>query len=331
MPIEIETLQPHHRNIMLEHLSNSREMSLSSSKLETYVQWRYFERGAANSIIALNNRQCVAFIDSQFRDYHYAKGRLSVQESSEWYCVPKYRQIGLGVSVLKKLMEHDAPILSVRGTEASQQLLQKLNWQNLQPVTLFSKMINFKTRLKDFVVGFSPPKRNESFRLELIEGNPSESELAKLAVKPSAELKPQLATWELAWFNTAPEVLGRFIWTRFELESRFAGYALSRLYQTKDYLRAQIIHIDCLIDEPKLLEKMISLLTLHLKNEGAIRIMARGSSESFSRAMRESGFKASVPQPVFWWDKIPARLKNDAIALTNLRGDDSIRPLSVVS
>ena len=139
------------RDILLKYLNDVRELPWTNEQLEAYVDWRYFGRQDSIPVMAISNSECLAFIDSQIRQYGLNGRKLVIQESSEWYCRPKYRPTGLGVRVLQKMMLRDEPIISIRGTEASQQLLLKLGWAQLKPVHLFSKMINLKTQSKDFI------------------------------------------------------------------------------------------------------------------------------------------------------------------------------------
>ena len=139
MPIEYLHKELPERDILIRLISATRGLQWSPQQLEAFVDWRYFGRKDSIPVLAISNGECLAFVDSQKREYLLGGETVVLQESSEWYCSPKYRPIGLGVSVMRKMMEREEPIISVRGTEASQKIVSKLGWKNLQPVSLFSK------------------------------------------------------------------------------------------------------------------------------------------------------------------------------------------------
>ncbi len=333
MAIEIESLSVQHIPAVIAHLRKTRFSSWSESELEDFVNWRYFSRTNAEPVIALAKGECIAFIDSQLRDYKSSGQNYSVQETSEWYCQPAYQPIGLGIRVLQTLMRREQPILSVRGTEISQKIVLKLGWNNLSPVLLFNKMNNWRSTARSTLKRFSSIGRklgsdNEQYDLHAIESPPSNSELEQLRSRQFSALAPNLHPWEIEWFSTAPENVGEYVWLRFMRGTEFVGYSISRLYEGKEYRRAQIVHLECVDDDLSLYQSAIDLLTQELTQRSAVRILSRCSSPKIADAYIHNDYSASSPQPVFWWSQSNAEFPDKDSHLTYLRGDDSFRPLS---
>lgn len=331
MPIEFECLSQDNVEPFLEHLRKTRELNWTGPQLDEFVNWRYFGRRDTAPVMALSGNTCIAFIDSQLRDYMSGNKVIRVQESSEWYCEPKYRPTGLGIRVLQQLTQREYPVLSVRGTEASQQLLIKLGWQNLRPVVLFHKMNNWRETIRTIWNRVAGPNDKELTRTvgdtQALAGAPSPDELNSIHSTKFSSLAPALSKWELDWFSNAPPTVGEFAWYRFTRDSSFIGYALCRLYQGAEYRRAQIVHLASRDDDVRIYRAMLTHLGEMLSQRGIIRVLARCSSTKMIQAFHDQGYTASAPQPVFLSDTAVAQLIRGDTHLTYLRGDDSFRPL----
>ncbi|MCB1759072.1 MAG: hypothetical protein KDI68_04720 [Gammaproteobacteria bacterium] len=325
MSIEIIDADDPDREMLVRFIIETRENHWSPQQIHDFVEWRYFGREHSVPVMAVRDGQCLAFVDSQVRHYFLGANTIPLQESSEWFCMPKYRPIGLGIRVMQKLMERETPIISVRGTVASQQLVQKLGWRKIRPVYLFSKMVNWKSRVRDHWRRLSDTNRG--------------SELTVVNEAPGGEhpppddvasdcLKTRLETWEIRWFDAAPDFIGKFHWLRFYLDDSCCGFALVRIYQGAEYRRSQIVHLESTTDDRWTNLAIVEKTSGFLAKSGALRIMARASSPAVCRAYEDAGFVNDGPQPGFLWDRERSLPTDSDTDLSYLRGDDSIRPFS---
>ena len=329
MPIEFLHEELPEKEILVRHISSTRNLQISPSEIEAFVDWRYYGRKNSVPVMAISNGECLAFVDSQMRSYALSGETVVFQESSEWYCQPKYRPIGLGVSVMKKMMERDEPIISIRGTDASQKLVAKLGWEKLQPVVLFSKMINWRTRTKDCFKKLGKMGKKSKLVLTISKEHP-EADLLNKQVGEVGCLATSMEPWEVEWFNAAPDVLGSFRWLTFFRNDDFLAYALIRIYEGAEYRRGQIIHFQSTSHELHDLTELLAIVSDYMAEKGVIRLLARFSWSTICRACELIGFQNLGPQPVFVWDKRSVSWEGSQANLTYLRGDDSIRPFSEI-
>src|SRR5438094_250524 len=84
------------------------------------IRWRYDARPSGGGIwLAGHDGQCVAMLDSFVRPYLLDGRRILVREGCDWYCLPKYRPLGLGVRLMREMMACPEPMLSIGGRNAT--------------------------------------------------------------------------------------------------------------------------------------------------------------------------------------------------------------------
>ena len=190
-------------------------------------------------------------------------------------------------------------------------------------------MVNWKTKTTDFIRKLRGTG-SEEIDLVMQVDPPSEARVP-INVPHAGGLKGFIEPWEIGWFSNCPQVVGKFHWLSFQLNHESVGYSLVRIYEGSEYRRAQIVHFDTSSSAPNVIEQMLRLTTRFLANEGALRILGRASGGSMGEAFEQNGYLNSGPQPVFLWsqEKIDFSADNENY-LTYLRGDDAIRPFSIM-
>jgi len=96
------------------------------------IRWRYYERPSTGGAwLICNDQQCVAMFDSFLRAYLLDGRRILLREGCDWYCLPKYRLLGLGVRLTRKMVSCPEPMLAIGGSGATLAMLPRLRWRRL--------------------------------------------------------------------------------------------------------------------------------------------------------------------------------------------------------
>ena len=112
---------------------------------ESYVAWRYGARGNGDTIVACDNGRCVGILDSFVRPYWIGGREEAVRETCDWFCLPEYRALGVGLHLMRRMMAKPEPILVVGGTDTTQNLLPRLKWARLPDVGNFILGVSART------------------------------------------------------------------------------------------------------------------------------------------------------------------------------------------
>jgi len=70
-----------------------------------FYRWRYLECPDQRALLAVRNGECVAMLCAFARDYLIDGTRVECLETFDWYCLPEFRGSGLGVRIMRTLME----------------------------------------------------------------------------------------------------------------------------------------------------------------------------------------------------------------------------------
>ena len=71
--------------------------------------------------------------------------RKRVRETCDWFCLPEYRALGVGLHLMRRMMAKPEPILVIGGTDATQNLLPRLKWARLPDVGNFILGVSART------------------------------------------------------------------------------------------------------------------------------------------------------------------------------------------
>jgi hypothetical protein len=90
-----------------------------SEELEDYLAWRFGRRESGETLVASDRGRCVGILDSFIRPYLIAGQRELVRETCDWFCLPEYRAVGVGLHLMRRMMSKPEPILVIGGTKAT--------------------------------------------------------------------------------------------------------------------------------------------------------------------------------------------------------------------
>ncbi|WP_431266717.1 hypothetical protein [Dankookia sp. P2] len=138
MPLRVmrldSTIRPAFERLLAEIWGQTWDEELARA----LVQWRYDERvPAGETWVAMDGEQCVALVDSFVRPYLLDGRRIAMRETCDWYCLPRYRPLGVGIRLVRQLMACPEPLISIGGSETNLAILPRLGWAELPTVERF--------------------------------------------------------------------------------------------------------------------------------------------------------------------------------------------------
>lgn len=312
----------------------------SEELAERYVAWRYGERADGDTLVACDNGRCVGILDSFIRPYWIADRQEIVRETCDWFCLPEYRALGVGLHLMRRMMAKPEPILVIGGTEHTQNLLPRLKWTRLPDVGNFILGVSART-----VAGLVTHSRWQAGvglarlvpPIPLVRRLPhvaSPSADSQVRVRVSGEagpisrpapyaLAPTLDAAFLDWLARAPDVLGQFLVLSFLCDGEPVGTSISRLQELPSFgTTAQIVHVHAARFE--IVDWMVNATVHELIGRGVGAVSCRTSCPATAGALSALGFWRRKPSPAYGWgaDKLPS---SEPLHLTTLQADDALQ------
>ncbi|MXP63093.1 hypothetical protein E0493_06960 [Roseomonas sp. M0104] len=305
------------------------------------VRWRYDEKPrGGDTWLAFDGAQCVALLDTFVRPYLLDGAPLRVRETCDWFCLPRYRPLGVGISLMRRAMACPEPLFLSGGSAATLALVPRLRWTRIPEVqkwvlplrlrSLVGTIIRMRwpgneqrVRAIPEVVPLrrparSPPPHGAAHVREWLPGNPP---LLPRPQRPG--LVQLLSTEDLAWFAAMPRDFAQPLGLAFLLDGETVGFSLSQLEPAASGYDACIVHLQLARDDQQLADWVVSETVAQLAGRGAGIVRCCASSEMKVAALRKAGFFARKPHPGHWWSK--QGISPPAVIDTGyLRADDSL-------
>src|SRR5260221_6757155 len=95
---------------------------------DAYYQWRYFDAPDVITLVADRGGDCVASISAFSRTYKFGDDLVECLDPFDWYCLPSARGSGVGVRLVKCLMDVGKPILALGGSSDTLRIIPRLGW-----------------------------------------------------------------------------------------------------------------------------------------------------------------------------------------------------------
>jgi hypothetical protein len=309
----------------------------SEELAQSYFAWRYIDRGNGETLVAYDRGRCVGLIDSFLRPYWIAGQKQIVRETCDWFCLPEYRPLGVGLHLMRRMMAKPEPIIVVGGTDYTRDLLPRLKWAKLPDVDNFVLPVSAGTVAGLFTQSvwqrgaglarlipdipltvrlsrLAPPSPTAKMRVRM------PGDTGEVTETPPYSFAPVIETKVLDWLGRAPALLGEFVVLSFFCDGEPAGVSISRLEKLSFGCVAQIVHSHPARFE--MIDWMVSETVHHLIQRGAGAIFCRASCPTTGNALSSLGFHRRKPIPVSWWPatELPSA---GALNLTSLQADDA--------
>jgi len=288
---------------------------------EAFLRWRYDDCPVLRGYLALRGGECLAMVTALRRPYSIGGAETFVAESFDWFCLPRYRGSGLGVRVLRRLMEDPDPVVVIGGSDDTRELLPKLGFEipgRLVPHTLplgprrlaevlaqRAKIPPALTRAGFRVFGrlLTPPRRR---------GPPSGRVLP--VTLPGPEIEPLyraarqgvVPMWRvdfLRWLCAGYPGLGHFVTLYFARGDELAGWSLLRVFAQAGGAAAQLVDLFAPEPDAELFTWMVAETSAAAAGLRADVLTAYTTSPELALALRRNRFRAGEGLPIHWWDR----------------------------
>jgi len=324
---------------VLQLLATSWQRDWTEKLMEDYFAWRYGSRGSGETLVACDGGRCVGILDSFIRPYWIDGRQELVRETCDWFCMPEYQALGVGLHLMRRMMAMPEPILLLGGSQTTLDLLRRLKWARLPNAERFLLLVSARNaiaraahRLGRYGVALARMIPDTRF-VRRIRREPPPSATAKVqrrefgsAVEEATSIVPyDFAPWldasTLDWLASAPEVLGEFVLLSFFNNHKLVGVSVSRLQKLAFGSEAQIVHVHA--ERLELIDWIVSETVHYLIGCGAGAVACETSCPATSGALGALGFVRRRSVQALWWHackRPPAGILN----LTALRADDAL-------
>jgi hypothetical protein len=322
-------------------LAHSWRQNWGPELADALVRWRYYERPSGGGTwLALNDGQCVAMLDSFVRPYLLDGRRVLVREGGDWYCLPKYRPLGLGIRLLREMLACPEPILSIGGSATTVEILPRLHWARLPDVQKFVLPIKARglagTLLRsrwpageayaNAIPGFIPLRPPRRAPPPCGVGHVAEwrpATPAGLPVPRHDGLVQLLEQPHLEWMARIPRDVAKMLGLSFFLDDRPVGFSLSQVEPAMTGFDGCIVHLQIAHPAQEVADWIVAETASHLAARGVGIIRSLASSPEKVTALRKAGFVGRGPLPAYWWPKNGAPPPSE-IDAGYLRADDAM-------
>lgn len=328
------------------NLPAARELVMSAWDLDSddsfageLFEWRYRVRPAGETELAFDGDRCIGIIDSLARPYLRDGHVTTVRETCDWFCLPRYRPLGIGAALMRRLMARPVPIVSIGGSKRTLALLLRLKWQRLADVReyvlpLTARMLaawglrglKFGTRTAQRIPSAMPFR---SLRDALRPGPGAHVEPLAERGGVAYPLPGGYALAELLddddrdWLAAAPERIGELIGLQFTIDGAPVGISLGRVEPYAFGTAGKILHLQVADLPQKTIDWIVAETARRLVDRRVEMLFCRASCPRIGRALRDAGFFGVQARAAYWW---PAGGTPPAGAthLTYLRADDAV-------
>jgi hypothetical protein len=306
---------------------------------QSYFSWRYGARGVGQTLVACDGGSPVGIIDSFIRPYWISGRRQLVRETCDWFCLPEYRRLGVGLHLMRRMMRNPEPIIVIGGTDDTQNLLPRLQWKRLPDLGNFILGISARTivgliahrrwrrgikvacvipdvPLVRRVPHLAPSCTKSEVRVRALDDSDEAPKLAPYAIAPALDAEL------LNWLAVAPALLGQFLLLNFFCGGELVGISVNRLEKFSFGCISQIVHFHATSFD--ILDWMASATVHNLIERGVGVILCHTSCPTTASALSKLGFWRRKQIPAFCWpgDKLP---QHEILHLSSLRADDALQ------
>jgi hypothetical protein len=317
------------------------EQDWDADFLRETFRWRYLDRPSGGGTwLTFDKSECIAVVDSYLRPYLLDGKRILMRETADWFCLPKYRPFGLGLKLMRIMMDSPEPMISIGGTDATISILPRLGWQRVSdvqvmilPVTLrglVGNLLRRKTaryaKRARAVPGFIPMRSPRMAPPPAADVHVEQWRPGQKLGTPAPQRKGLVELLELAdleWICTAPREILQPMVLLFRIGGEPVGISVSQLEPSASGPDARIVHLQIPNFSQPVANWIVSETARRLAQAGAGVIRCRASIPQTVTALRKTGFIAARSEAAHWWAKDDTPPPS-IIDVGYLRGDDAL-------
>jgi hypothetical protein len=295
------------------------EQVFQRPRSEAYYRWRYLEPGLQHGLLALRDGECIAMNWGFRRSWRVGEAIVPALEMWDWFCLPRYRNSGLGIRLMQRMMEREEILVVAAGSDDSRTLLPRLRWRTLPGLETHVLPLG-PSLAPDLRRRFGVPEplgrlalRTAALALRAPRRRPPRGGRAVIAAVAGPEVEAlyrgpsdygTYPTWtreQLAWLTSGFAGAGHFLPLYFALEERLVGFVLVRVHGEGGLRTARIVELFAPRPEPSLLKWMVSEATRCAAGLGAGGLAANTTCPAVGRALRRNRFFRLGTSPVHVW------------------------------
>lgn len=248
--------------IPLPWLIHFLKQTWGQSLSDEYVRWRYYECPNQSLSFIIEDNHIAAMLGSFERTYNAQSGQRTAVEPFDWACAPEFQNSGLGIWLMKHLMEKDLPIVVVGGSASAQRIYPKLGFSRVGESRQYALFLSARGLSEALTIKLRSPRSltlplaHLLFGLGIGRSKPPMRSESKERVSPFYPRMEDRAAFNIAgtnllwsdeygeWLQRAPKEMGHFLPLSFFEDDRLCGWTLSRFGVTASGLKvARMIEV----------------------------------------------------------------------------------------
>lgn len=298
---------------LIEFLKQTWGQSIS----EKFARWRYYECPNQSLSFIIDNNQIAAMLGAFERTYSSRGEPHSALEPFDWACSPKFRNSGVGIWLMKHLMERKLPIVVVGGSATAQHLYPKLGFSQVGESRQYALFLSARGLSHALATRLRSPRSLINFLSHLLFclrfGRPkpairsAENERVSPLYPPMKDRAAFDGTgtsllwsdeyWE--WLQNAPEEIGRFLPLSFFENDRLCGWTVSRTGVTQNGLKvARLIEVGAL-EHRNILARIVQGTVHHLLTQNIDVVYSSTGWPLLKKVFRTQRFVPYGRLPIF--------------------------------
>jgi acetyltransferase (GNAT) family protein len=340
MPIEIAAMGAEHVEQIRSFTSQTWPDRLRDND---FFRWRYAECPALAGYLALKDGLAVGMAAAFERPYRIGSESVAVRECFDWFCLPRLRNSGVGVRLLKRLMDDPEPIVMVGGTDDTRTLLPKLGFREGGRLASYTLPLG-SGRVSEILrrrAGVPPAATRLAMRLvsPLLAPRPRQrpsdgiawpvsgigAEALALYTRARQAVVPLWRLEHLRWLTCGFPGIGSFVGLYFARGAELVGWSLVRVFTAPAGRQAQIVDLFAPEPDADLFTWMVSETSCVAAGFRPDVVNALTTSAELGEALRRNGYRSGVSLPVHLWDRQRERLP-EPLFLGGQWGDFPIWP-----
>jgi hypothetical protein len=311
-------------------------------RTESYYQWRYRDAPGQLTFVAHQNGICLGSVSAFRRPYCFGGNQVDCLETFDWFCAPDIRVPGVGVRVMRELMELGLPIVALGGSAEALALLPRLGFELAAMGQFYSlplsgaslrqpdRQMSVSETLTAAALDIAGPlffgwgTRRGGVESYLVPQSTLDEFAYTVDEPPALRALPHRP--HIEWLTRGFPDLGSFVPFGFIDREQRLGWALARLYRRNDRLFGILLDLRYSAAAVPRLPLLVQSIVATLRGMGAVSVVTTTTCAAVGAALCRRRFLRRGPVPALIWPGAH-KLPDEAVRISLLRGDGGMLPL----